>query len=468
MIKAFFTNSSGILVSRILGFLRDLLMASVLGANIFSDIFFVAFKLPNLFRRIFAEGAFSQAFIPSLSFAKYKARFSFEIFFWLLLVVFGLSLVVNLFSYTVTSIIAYGFDEETRLLAAPLVAINFYYLDFIFAVSFLAGMLHYKNHFATTAFSTALLNIAMILALLISHDMGKLDIVYALSWAVLAGGALQLATHLYASKNRGICKVLIAGAKSRKDSSEDTNRFKKAFFPAIFASSAAHVSAFLDTFLASFLVSGSISYLYYANRILQLPLALFAIAVSVALFPAISKAIHQKDHTKATRLLRKSSWMLLYLLSFSTIGAVILSEEIIWLLFERGEFLRDDTLNTAWVLMMYMIGLLPFGLAKIFSLWHFAHHNQKAVAKITAISLVVNIALSLALIVPMEAAGLALASSISGFVLFGLNYRLYRRTSGEAIFWDKKLIWLLLSIIAFTIMIGIAKAALEHYGLLIL
>ena len=468
MIKAFFTNSTGILVSRLLGFLRDLMMASVLGANIFSDIFFVAFKLPNLFRRIFAEGAFSQAFIPSLSFARHKARFSFEIFFWLLLMVFGISVVVNLFSYGVTSVIAYGFDEETRLIAAPLVAINFYYLDFIFAVSFLAGMLHYKNHFATTAFSTALLNIALIIALLVSQDMGKLDIVYYLSYGVLAGGALQLATHLYASKNRGICKTLIAGARSRKDSSEDTGRFKKAFVPAIFASSASHISAFLDTFLASFLVSGSISYLYYANRILQLPLALFAIAVSVALFPAVSKAIHQKDEARATRMLAKSSWMLLYLLSFSTVGAVILSEEIIWLLFERGEFLRDDTLNTAWVLMMYMIGLLPFGLAKIFSLWHFAHHNQKAVAKITAVSLIVNIVLSLALLVPMKAGGLALASSISGFVLFWLNYRLYRRTSGEAIFWDKKLIWLLLSIIAFTIVIGFAKYALDHYGLVTL
>lgn len=466
MIKAFFTNSTGILVSRLLGFLRDLLMASILGANIFSDIFFVAFKLPNLFRRVFAEGAFSQAFIPSLSFARYKARFSYEIFFWLLLVVFGLSVMVNLFSYGVTSIIAYGFDKETRLLAAPLVAINFYYLDFIFAVSFLAGMLHYKNHFATTAFSTALLNIALIIALLVAKDMGKLDIVYALSYAVLAGGALQLATHLYASKNRGICKTLIAGAKSRKDSGEDTSRFKRAFFPAIFASSASHVSAFLDTFLASFLMAGSISYLYYANRILQLPLALFAIAVSVALFPAISKAIHQKNEAKANRLLEKSTWMLLYLLSFSTVGAVILSKEIIWLLFERGAFLRSDTLESARVLMMYMIGLLPFGLAKIFSLWHFANHNQKAVAKITAISLVLNILLSLALIVPMKAAGLALASSMSGFVLFWLNYRLYKRESKQSIFWNRKLIWLVLSIIAFTIMISIIKLALDSMGLL--
>ena len=128
--------------------------------------------------------------------------------------------------------------------------------------------------------------------------------------------------------------------------------------------------------------------------------------------------------------------------------------------------MRSDTLETAWVLMMYMIGLLPFGLAKIFSLWHFANHNQKAVAKMTAISLVLNILLSLALIVPMKAAGLALASSLSGFVLFWLNYRLYKRESKQSIFWNRKLIWLVLSIIAFTIMISIIKLALDSMGLL--
>ncbi len=382
-------------------------------------------------------------------------------------VVAGLSIVVNLFSYAVTTLIAFGFDEATREMTAPLVAINFYYLDFIFAVSFLAGMLHYRKHFATTAYATALLNIALIIALLLAQGMEKLEIVYYLSYGVLAGGALQLAAHLYAAKKTGVCKVLIAGAKSDADSSDDTGRFKKAFFPAIFASSASHVSAFLDTFLASFLMAGSISYLYYANRILQLPLAVFAIAVSIALFPAIARAIKNADLNRASGLLRKSTWMLMYLLSLSTVGAVILSDEIMWLLFERGAFTREDTLESGWVLMMYMVGLLPFGLAKIFSLWHFSHHRQKAVAKITAVSLIVNIVLSLILIVPMEAAGLALASSLSGVVLFWMNYRLYRKDAVTVIFTAPRLLWLLLSIIAFSLLLLAFKWTLAHYGLVL-
>ncbi len=155
LIKSIFTNSSGILVSRILGFIRDLLTASILGANIYSDIFFVAFKLPNLFRRIFAEGAFTQAFIPSYAKSKHKIRFSSVIFLQLIAFLIVLSLVVTLFSTLITKAIALGFDEKTVDLAAPLVAINFYYLPLIFIVTFMAALLQYKNHFATTAFSTA-------------------------------------------------------------------------------------------------------------------------------------------------------------------------------------------------------------------------------------------------------------------------------------------------------------------------
>jgi len=188
--------------------------------------------------------------------------------------------------------------------------------------------------------------------------------------------------------------------------------------------------------------------------------------VATALFPSISKAIHKKERQKAVELLKKSSWMLLYLLSFSTIGAIVLSKEIIWLLFERGEFTSNDTIVTGEVLTMYMIGLLPFGLAKIFSLWHFANHNQKAVAKITALSLMVNIILSLLLIVPMQAAGLALASSISGFVLFYLNYRLYKKEAQEEIFLNKKLFLFILSIIAFTIIVELFRLSLYKLGIL--
>jgi putative peptidoglycan lipid II flippase len=196
ILKHIFTNSAGILVSRILGFLRDLLTASILGANIYSDIFFVAFKLPNLFRRIFAEGAFTQVFIPAYAKNNHKVSFSSVIFLQFLVFIILLSIVVTIFSSFFTQIIAIGFDDATIELASPLVAICFYYLPLIFVVTFLAALLQYKNHFSTTAFSTALLNLSLIIALLLSKDLESKEIVYYLSWGVIIGGFLQVFIHL--------------------------------------------------------------------------------------------------------------------------------------------------------------------------------------------------------------------------------------------------------------------------------
>ena len=242
LIKSIFTNSSGILVSRILGFIRDLLTASILGANIYSDIFFVAFKLPNLFRRIFAEGAFTQAFIPAYAKTRHKIRFSSAIFLQFLAFIMVLSLLVTLFSKLVTSAIALGFDKQTVDLAAPLVAINFYYLPLIFIVTFMAALLQYKHHFATTAFSTALLNLALIAALLISQGMEKYEITYYMSYGVLIGGVLQVLVHLIAIKKKNLLKIFTFKKLSIKE-----NKFYKNFASATMGSSTAHISAFLDT-----------------------------------------------------------------------------------------------------------------------------------------------------------------------------------------------------------------------------
>lgn len=425
IIRAFLTTSSGTLVSRILGFLRDMATASVLGANIYTDIFFVAFKLPNLFRRVFAEGAFMQAFLPSFAASRYKGRFSVEVFTRLMLWILGLSVLVVLFPRAVALALAYGFPPELREMAAPFIALHIWYLDLIFVVTFLAALLQYKNHFATTAFSTGLLNLAMIAALLFAAGMEKLEIVWWLSYGVIAGGLLQVAVHLLAAERKGVCKVLVAGAKKPRETGGDVKRFTRSFLPAVLGSSTAHLSAFLDTFLASFLAAGSISYLYYANRIFQLPLALFAIAVSTALFPSISRAIKNMDEAKALALLEKSFRLLLFLLAAACVGGAMLADEILWLLFERGEFVREDTLASGAVLVMYMAGLLPFGLAKIFSLWLYAHHRQGEAAKLSAVALGFNVVFSLALIGPMGAPGLALASSLAGIVLFALNIRAF-------------------------------------------
>ena len=211
MFKAIFTNSFGILFSRILGFLRDLLTASVLGAGVYSDIFFIAFKLPNLFRRIFAEGAFTQVFIPAFARAKHKAVFSIHIFFVFISVILLMSLLVNIVPSIFTKAIAVGFDEETLQIAAPFVAINFWYLPLVFIVTFLSTLLQYKHHFATTAFSTALLNISLILALYFSQDKTQVEIVFYLSWGVVIGGIMQVIVHLIALKRVGLFKLTFGG-----------------------------------------------------------------------------------------------------------------------------------------------------------------------------------------------------------------------------------------------------------------
>ena len=431
LIKSIFTNSFGILFSRILGFIRDLLTASILGANIYSDMFFVAFKLPNLFRRIFAEGAFTQAFLPSYAKSRNKAIFSTYFLIKFFFIISLIAIFVNIFSSFVTSLIAMGFDDKMIKETAPLLAINFYYLNFIFVVTFLGTLLQYKNHFATTSFSTALLNISLILALLISQGMEKLEIVYYLSYGVLVGGALQLLVHIIAIRKFNLMKIFYYGFyyinSSKNKIKDEIKGFNKLFLPSVFGNSTAHVSAFLDTWLASFLISGSISYLYYANRVFQLPLALFAIATSIALFPMIAKAIKIKDENKAQKLMKKSFLILFIILSFSTFIGIFFANEIVTLLFQRGEFTIIDTENTSSVLIMYLIGLLPFGLSKIFSLYLYAKEQHLKMAKISAISLGFNIFLSLILIIPYKSVGLALASSLSGFILFILTYKEYKK-----------------------------------------
>ena len=421
LLKSIFTNSSGILISRITGFIRDLMTASILGANVYSDIFFIAFKFPNLFRSIFADGAFTQAFIPSYAKSKYKIRFSSIIFLQILAFLIVLSLIVTMFSHLFAKAFAIGFSEETVSLAAPLFAINFYYLPLIFVVTFMGALLQYKHHFATTAYSTALLNLSMIASLIIAKGLEQYTITFYLSFGVIFGGILQVIVHIIAIKRANLGKIFIFKNHKKKEE----NKFYKNFFAATLGSSTMHISAFIDTWLASMLISGSISYLYYANRVFQLPLAIFAIATSIALFPMIAKAIKNKNEDEALKLMKKSALILFAVLTISMIIGIVFDKFIIELLFQRGAFTSEDTINTALILKMYLIGLLPFGLAKIFSLWLYAKEQQILTAKISAQSLVANIIFSLILIKPFGAAGLAFSGTLSGFVLFFLTLRAF-------------------------------------------
>ena len=421
LLKSIFTNSSGILISRITGFIRDLMTASILGANVYSDIFFIAFKFPNLFRSIFADGAFTQAFIPSYAKSKYKIRFSSIIFLQILAFLIVLSLIVTMFSHLFAKAFAIGFSEETINLAAPLFAINFYYLPLIFVVTFMGALLQYKHHFATTAYSTALLNLSMIASLIIAKGFEQYTITFYLSFGVIFGGILQVIVHMIAIRRANLGKIFIFKNHKKKEE----NKFYKNFFAATLGSSTMHISAFIDTWLASMLISGSISYLYYANRVFQLPLAIFAIATSIALFPMVAKAIKNQNEDEALKLMKKSALILFAVLTISMIVGIVFDKFIIELLFQRGAFTSEDTINTALILKMYLIGLLPFGLAKIFSLWLYAKEQQILTAKISAQSLVANIIFSLILIKPFGAAGLAFSGTLSGFVLFFLTLRAF-------------------------------------------
>ena len=582
--KAFLTNSSGIMCSRIFGFLRDLSMAHILGAGIYSDIFFVAFKFPNLFRRIFCEGAFSQSFLPNFIASSKKGAFVVLTLGAFSIILLCLSLFVMAFSGGVTRILALGFSQNLIEIAKPIVAIHFWYLLLVFWVTFFSALLQYKQHFWVSAYNTALLNIAMILALFLAQGKDELEIVYFVSYGVLLGGVAQVGLHFYPlwklgfwrlfvcgvleikkaffsggnspagshlanpstplhcgarpsaphSQGETICQSttsrarivdssisesslrenpqdsrgnltqndktnspsLAEGVRGRVDSnaelslqdsesecgktrqsrsffSNDSKQQKslaskikselKSFFcqflPAMLGSSTAQIASFIDTILASFLASGSISYLYYANRIFQLPLAIFAIAISTALFPMVAKSIKAKQESQVLQSMKKSFWFLCFMLLACAIGGIMLDKQIIWLLYERGKFVRSDTIECALVFCGYMIGLVPFGLARIFSLYLYATMKQALAAKISAISLGFGVVFSLIFMQFLGAFGLALAGSLSGFVLFGFTIKAF----GFAKFWgiiaDFKLSALLIGFIGLEV--GILWILLE-------
>ena len=213
--------------------------------------------------------------------------------------------------------------------------------------------------------------------------------------------------------------------RQKTNARSDIKSFFAQFFPALLGSSTAQIASFIDTLLASFLVSGSVSYLYYANRIFQLPLALFAIATSTALFPMVAKSLRNGDESRSLQLLSKGFWLLIFSLSICAVGGIVLKNEIIWLLFERGKFTRADTLEVANAFMAYLLGLLPYGCARIFSLWLYSLKRQAEAAKISAISLFCGVICSIILMQFWGAFGLALSSSIAGFILFILTIRAF-------------------------------------------
>ncbi|MCI5787536.1 MAG: murein biosynthesis integral membrane protein MurJ [Helicobacter trogontum] len=496
--RFFLTNASGILCSRIFGFLRDAMQAAVLGTSIYSDIFFIAFKFPNMFRRVVSEGAFVQSFLPFFLSTKKKGAFSVSIFWIFIFFILILSMLVMWFTPFITKVLALGYDEDRIALAMPLVRIHFWYLILIFIVTYLSTLLQYKNIFWVNAYNTALLNIAMIVAMLPYQfqttltDKELFQAVYVLSYAVLIGGICQIVVHFYPLYKAGLWRLQYVGILALKKWCKDSHisispkgisfkminnesknphpntsihnhivyplaffvkakynilrllidikAFFKAFFPAMLGASTAQIIAIIDSSLITLLPNsdGGVSTLNFANRIFQLPLAIFAIAISSALFPTIAKAIERKDEKMALWNLKTAFWFLLITLSVCTLGGIMLSNEIVWLLFERKNFTREDTLQVAWAFIGYMAGLLTFGLTRIFSLWLYAKKQQARAAKYSVIALAVGTLLSAIFIFSMRYLNItdgilwdlryflvALAGSIGGLVLLVFNIKAF-------------------------------------------
>ncbi|NDJ27528.1 murein biosynthesis integral membrane protein MurJ [Campylobacter sp. MIT 12-8780] len=425
--KNFIINALGILFSRVLGLVRDVLLALFLGAGLYSDIFFVAIKMPAFFRRIFAEGAFGQSFLPNFTSAKKKGAFTLAVLVQFCAIVFLFCLLVSFFAEFFTKIFAFGFNAQTIAMAAPLVAINFWYLFFIFLVTLLGAILNYEQKFFITSFSSSFFNLCIVLAAFFVDANEPEKNLYYFSYAIVLSGLAQLIWHIIALRNNAVIKAMFLSIKLKKTKVR-LKKFYSTFFHGILGSSATQLSTLLDTTIASFLLTGSISYLYYANRVFQLPLALFAIALTQVSFPKILKHLKSGEEKLALSFMQKALEALSFLLILATIIGIIFAHEITALLFERGNFSDKDTKLTALVLISYMLGLLPFGLQKLLSLWLYAKFKQKIAAIIAFKALLISLIFSLACVFLIENAeykviGVSLASSVSAFYLLGANIK---------------------------------------------
>ena len=383
------------ILSRILGYLRDILIAIFLGTSLAADAFFVAFRIPNTFRRLFAEGTFNAAFVPSytseLSKGKSKSiKFADQIFNFLFLGLLFLVLVIEIFMPIFVSLIAPGFvgDIKKIELATSLTRITFPFLMFICLASFFSAILNSHNRFAAASAAPIILNIILIGILL----FGKLlddKIVYYLSYGVSIAGFLQLIfLYFFVKKFYSInFNFSIKFTKSVKI-------FFKKLLPSIFSSGVTQINILIGTIIASFQAS-AVSYLYYADRIYQINLAIAGIAIGVVVLPQLSKHVHSKKKDKIKFIQNKALELSMFLSIPATIALMIGSEEIVSALFGYGSFDEESVNNSAKALYFFAVGLPAFALIKVFSSFFFANHDTKTPFYISLVSVVINIAISL-------------------------------------------------------------------------
>jgi len=383
------------MLSRVLGYFRDILIAIFLGTSIYADAFFVAFRLPNTFRRLFAEGTFNAAFIPSYTAERIKGkirgkRFADEVLTLLTLGLLSIVFVVEIFTPYVVYLIAPGFiaDSTKFNLAVDLTRITFPFLVFVSLSSFFAGILNSENKFAAAAAAPIFLNFILILSLIISYYL-KLDYALNLSYGVSLSGLIQLIFLIYFTK-KYYKPSFIFKNKIRKR----VKFFLKKLLPSIFSSGVIQISILVGTIIASF-QAGAVSYLYYADRVYQINLAIAGIAVSTVSLPVLSKLIKNKKFNQANKIQNKSIELSLLLSLPASIALIIGSEEIVNALFGYGSFTENDIKQTSLALIYFGYGIPAFAILKIFANFFFARDNTITPFQISLIVVLINIVISI-------------------------------------------------------------------------
>ncbi|MER2494175.1 murein biosynthesis integral membrane protein MurJ [Catenovulum sediminis] len=425
------------LVSRILGLVRDVVIANLLGAGAASDVFILTNKIPNFLRRLFAEGAFAQAFVPVLT--EYKEGKSIDetklliarvsgtlgtiVLLTTILGVIGSPIVIALFG---TGWFVDWLNDapggDIYLLASLMLKITFPYLFFVALTALAGAILNTWGQFGAAAFTPVLLNISMITAAIVFADSFA-NPAFALAWGVFFGGMLQLAFQIpFLLKVGVICKPQWGW------NDPGVKKIRLLMLPALFGVSVSQINLLFDTVLASFLQFGSISWLYYSDRLLEFPLGLFGIAIATVILPQLSK---NHVHASAQEFAQTMDWglrMVCLLGIPSGFGLMILAEPMLMVLFMRGEFDAVDAAQSRLSLMAYAIGLVFFMLIKVLASGFFSRQDTKTPVKIGIQAMLLNMVFNLILIFPLAHTGLALATSLSAAFNAGFLYYHLKRS----------------------------------------
>ncbi len=383
------------LISRVLGYIRDILIATFLGASIFADAFFVAFRIPNTFRRLFAEGTFNAAFIPSYTSEKINSdshgkKFADEVYTFLTIILLAIVFIVEIFTPYFVYLIAPGFynNPEKFSLAIELTRITFPFLLFVSLSSFFSGILNSNNKFAAAAAAPIILNIVLILTLLASFIF-KLNFAKNLSYGVTFSGIIQLIFLIFFCKKyykpSFILKLKI---------SDKVKFFLKKLLPSVFSSGVTQINILVGTIIASF-QSGAVSYLYYADRVYQINLAIAGIAVGTVSLPVLAKTLKLGKTDEVIKIQNKSLELCLLLSIPASFALLLASNEIINALFGYGSFNEESVALTGAALKYFGYGIPAFALIKILSNFFFARDDTKTPFYLSLFSVILNVFISI-------------------------------------------------------------------------